>query len=170
MEWAFQVNFGVFWRIREETGILSLSMSLKRPLMLWHRYPYLPLPDPLDAELMCSGSKPPSLGVGFPLSVPMWCSLGASSLGLQPLAFSFWSFSTGGRMMCLDPKHLLNRVALGWAQPQSFLCNSSGRGWCLFGLQLRLMDLLSSWALIYSLQVDGYLGCWQLDEWEVTLR
>lgn len=66
--------------------------------------------------------------------------------------------------MCLGPKHPLNRVAAVWAQPQSSLCNSPGRGWCLFGLQLRLTDLLSSWALIYNLQVDGCLGCWQLDE------
>lgn len=169
MEWSFQVNFGVVWRIREKTRILSLSISLKRPLTLWHRYPYQPLPDPLDVELMCSGSKPPSLGVGFPSLCPYVMQSGVQWPGFAAPGFLLLVFFHWGQDDVSGPKASL-KVALGWAQPQSFLCNSSGRGWCLFGLQLRLMDLLSSWALIYSLQVDGYLGCWQLDEWEVTLR
>lgn len=123
---------------------------------------YQPWRDSRDAEMMSSEGKTIKLGLGLP-SVP--CSIATQAGARRP------GFITSGSLLVaflrtvhLGPEYPFQQSGFWLGSALSSHCSSPSRGWCLFGLQFRLIDLLSSLALICNLQVDGRLGCWQLDE------
>lgn len=109
------------------TKIINL-VKFSQPFTLETKMIDPPLHDFLDVELMCSEGETSKLrtGLSSPLS-PSVTQTGACWPGLQPLAPSLPSFSTGGQTMCLGPEHPFNQGGSWLGATPMLPCSSPGR-------------------------------------------